>query len=107
LKESDAALWDAANTLAEREGNTQAARRKRITALQFQIAELDVDARQEESIAEQIGRLATAGSVPSITALDAGKLRKEADKYRAEATRLRGEVAELDSLSAATAANLP
>jgi len=54
-----------------------------------------LDARQEDSLAEQV-----SGPINGLGTIGAMKLRKEADKYRAEAGRLRAELAGLDVLAA-------
>ena len=90
--------------------------------MQKQISELELDARQEDSLADGMDRApvssaasdsnaapvsTAAAAKPAISsaALNAVTLRKDADRYRSEAARLRGELAGLDTLSAATSAS--
>jgi hypothetical protein len=70
----------------------------RIANLQRQIVELELDARQEESLA--------GNGTPNdaLNTVAGARFRREADQYRAEAARLRAELAGLDVLTASSTA---
>ena len=97
LQTTDPELWKAISAAAHEAGETQAARREHIAKLQQEITDLELDARQEDGLAEQV-----SGPVNGIGTIGPVRLRKEADQYRTQAARLRAELAGLDTLTAAS-----
>lgn len=99
LQDNDPAQWETANRYAQRAAHEQEERIQRGTNLGWEISELELDARQEENIAWQLeksGKGAAAAGANTISAMDAGKFRTEAQNYRVAADRLRQQLAVSD-----------
>jgi len=103
--QSDPELWASINASAQQAADAQAERRGQIISLRQRIAELEADARQQESLAatlERPGNGAAGTVVNVIGAFSAANFRLEAQRYREEAAEAREKLAELDAQSAST-----
>jgi hypothetical protein len=103
--QSDPELWASINASAQQAADAQAERRSQIISLRQRIAELEADARQQESLAatlERPGTGAAATVVNVIGAFNAANFRLEAQRYREEAAEAREKLTELDAQSAAS-----
>jgi TPR repeat protein len=86
LQSSDPGQWESANLYARRVVQEQAERIARTKNSAWEAAELELDARQEESMPAARGP----------HSLGAGRLTNEAQRYRYEAARLRKTLTEYD-----------
>jgi chromosome segregation ATPase len=106
--QSDPALWASINASAQQAANAQAERRSQIISLRQRIAELEADARQQESMAATLERPGT-GAVAAVEnvlgAFGAANFRLEAQQYRYEAAQARQKLADLELQSASASAS--
>jgi hypothetical protein len=109
LKDQGDDAWEAANESASDAAIAQAQRRQRIQDLHRRFNELDADARQQDTFADQLehpGKTNDVGKINAIDSISAVQYRQQAPEYRDEAAGLRDELAQTENQSQFSA-NVP